>query len=258
MKEREIYMKLFDISINTYYKWKKEQRPIITLMEKYFSKNDLEEYVMSGHISRLDFYKQLEIELTKQDYILVDFLKEFSYKQRLLILNIFQLQYEYDGMLKLFFNIEETTLKEDYEIDAQDIEEILEIIENSNLNELKKIIDYGERNDFQNFLHLQHILNWNKSTEDIQFLLDIFIEYNIVNHSNSDFKFKTYKEMYVTIDKMKAKYSNISNSSIRNDENKLDYIREEIQNLKDEFKSSGRKERLNTILTKKDKKLSFI
>lgn len=35
MKEREIFMNLFDISINTYYNWKKENRPIIKLLEKY-------------------------------------------------------------------------------------------------------------------------------------------------------------------------------------------------------------------------------
>ena len=44
MTEREIYMNLFDVSINTYYNWKKENRPIINLLDKYFSKEDLEEF----------------------------------------------------------------------------------------------------------------------------------------------------------------------------------------------------------------------
>lgn len=38
-------------SQNTYYSWKREKRPIISLVEKYFSENDLKEFLETGEIS---------------------------------------------------------------------------------------------------------------------------------------------------------------------------------------------------------------
>lgn len=52
--ERDIYMELFNISINTYYLWKKQGRPIISLLEKYFTKEDLEEFLESGKVRKFD------------------------------------------------------------------------------------------------------------------------------------------------------------------------------------------------------------
>ena len=54
LTEREIFMKLFDFSINTYYLWRKQGRLIFNLLEKYFSKEDLEEFVKTGKIQRLE------------------------------------------------------------------------------------------------------------------------------------------------------------------------------------------------------------
>ncbi len=45
---------ILDISDKTYYNWKKEQRPIILLLEKYFSKEDLEEFLSTGIIEKLE------------------------------------------------------------------------------------------------------------------------------------------------------------------------------------------------------------
>lgn len=52
--ERDIYMELFNISINTYYLWKKQGRPIIFLLEKYFTKEDLEEFLETGKVEKLE------------------------------------------------------------------------------------------------------------------------------------------------------------------------------------------------------------
>jgi hypothetical protein len=46
-------MELFNISINTYYLWKKQERPIISLLEKYFEKEDLEEFLKTGQIQKM-------------------------------------------------------------------------------------------------------------------------------------------------------------------------------------------------------------
>lgn len=64
--------KLFDFNSSTYYRWKKEHRPIITLLEKYFTKEDLEEFLESGKIKKLektDFLKQHVIEKNRIKYL---------------------------------------------------------------------------------------------------------------------------------------------------------------------------------------------
>lgn len=48
------YCQLLKVSRNTYFVHKREQRPIVLFLEKYFSKEDLEEYLTTGKVSRLD------------------------------------------------------------------------------------------------------------------------------------------------------------------------------------------------------------
>lgn len=60
----EILMsKLFGYSSQTYFNWKKEsdKRPIINLLEKYFTKEELEEFLDSSRIARLEIYPNLDI-----------------------------------------------------------------------------------------------------------------------------------------------------------------------------------------------------
>lgn len=66
------YSKLFQNTIRTISNWKVEKRPIITLLEKYFTKEDLEEFLETGKISRLenDVGYSHDIDLTKS--IMID------------------------------------------------------------------------------------------------------------------------------------------------------------------------------------------
>ena len=54
MKLEEIYMELFEFSRPTYYKWKRENIKVIKLLEKYFSKEDLEEFLKTETIRKLE------------------------------------------------------------------------------------------------------------------------------------------------------------------------------------------------------------
>lgn len=110
--EREIFMELFNISVNTYYLWKKEGRPIISLLEKYFSKENLEEFLQTGNIQKLD-------SLVKLDSFFNSFSLEIQQKMSLK-LNITGDNYsfyELDEYVGLFFynnqnlKIEELQLK---------------------------------------------------------------------------------------------------------------------------------------------------
>lgn len=71
MKLEEIMIKLFDFSRPTYFKRKREQLPILVFLEKYFSKEELEEYVTKGKIKKLELIKnlsteELELKLTNE------------------------------------------------------------------------------------------------------------------------------------------------------------------------------------------------
>lgn len=55
MTYEQLMVELFQFSSPTYYKWKKhENRPIFDLLDKYFSKEDLEEYVKTGKVSKYE------------------------------------------------------------------------------------------------------------------------------------------------------------------------------------------------------------
>lgn len=63
MTYEQIMVELFEFSAPTYYKWKKhEKRKVFDLLEKYFTKEDLEEFLAVGKIQRYD-----EVENSKVD-----------------------------------------------------------------------------------------------------------------------------------------------------------------------------------------------
>jgi len=50
-------VQLFKFTRNTYYVWKKQKRPIINLLDTYFSEAELEEFLKSGKIQKLELMK---------------------------------------------------------------------------------------------------------------------------------------------------------------------------------------------------------
>ena len=55
MTKAEIYSKIFDISEKSYYRWKaKDHKTLVLLIEKYFSDKELEEFLNTGRIERLE------------------------------------------------------------------------------------------------------------------------------------------------------------------------------------------------------------
>ena len=51
---KEVASKILGCTLASYYNWDKQERPIITLLEKYFSKEDLEEFLETGTIERME------------------------------------------------------------------------------------------------------------------------------------------------------------------------------------------------------------
>jgi hypothetical protein len=68
MKKEEIFKQLFLFSAPTFYNWQREKRPIIQFLEKYFTKEDLEEFLQTGKIQKLEEienileYKEMVVE----------------------------------------------------------------------------------------------------------------------------------------------------------------------------------------------------
>lgn len=55
MTKAEIYSKILDISEKSYYRWKsKDHKTLITLIEKYFLDEELEEFLNTGRIQRFE------------------------------------------------------------------------------------------------------------------------------------------------------------------------------------------------------------
>ncbi len=55
MTYEQVMVELFEFSSPTLYKWKKhEKRKVFTLLDKYFSKDELEEFLTTGKVSKYE------------------------------------------------------------------------------------------------------------------------------------------------------------------------------------------------------------
>lgn len=53
---------LFGFAAPTYYRWKKEKRPIVDLLEKYFSTEEIQEFLETEKIRKLELIKGFTVE----------------------------------------------------------------------------------------------------------------------------------------------------------------------------------------------------
>lgn len=73
MTQSEIMANLLEISENSYYRWKKKDHiKLITLIEKYFTTKDLEEFIESNKVNKfenINYIQEYFIETNKDRYI---------------------------------------------------------------------------------------------------------------------------------------------------------------------------------------------
>lgn len=62
MTHKEVMAKLFDFNATTYYAWKKQDRPIINLIDIYFTKEDLEEFLKYGQITKFELLNMIDYQ----------------------------------------------------------------------------------------------------------------------------------------------------------------------------------------------------
>ncbi|MDQ1339046.1 MAG: hypothetical protein QG567_195 [Campylobacterota bacterium] len=83
MDFKTLMSKLFGFAAPTYYTWKRQERPIIHLIAKYFSREDLEEFLTTGGIKRLDDLKFQEEYSGNSDFELFKKFLQFSHVEKL-------------------------------------------------------------------------------------------------------------------------------------------------------------------------------
>lgn len=59
-------------SENTYYDWKKQNRPIILFLEKYFEEKDLKEFLETGKISKLETKEIENQKIYSHENVMID------------------------------------------------------------------------------------------------------------------------------------------------------------------------------------------
>lgn len=70
MKDDEIYTQLFQFSRPTFFKWKREKVPVMQLISKYFQKEDLEEFLQKGFISKFEKFEDYHLDPVFEDYVI--------------------------------------------------------------------------------------------------------------------------------------------------------------------------------------------
>ena len=203
-------LKLMCYSRNTYYVWKREKRPIIELIDKYFQDNEITEFLETGKISRLEDNKDQELlnnEASKiyNHFISVLYLKDKSLLKLFLVvinnanetsanlnLNFIDLVFESKGSKKDKINL---------------LKEFNKTVQNNNILFFYSI-KFMIQNKFENILYafgdnkiakdLSFIVNY------IQFFLEIFYKKDYIKWQEfeknesihlRDYEFNLYDEI---------------------------------------------------------------
>jgi hypothetical protein len=68
---------LMSFSSNSYYVWKKEERPIISFLHKYLSEDDIQEFLETGSVSKFDNIEYFKFDFHKNYFhFLIDLERE--------------------------------------------------------------------------------------------------------------------------------------------------------------------------------------
>ena len=74
---KDLIAKVLGVTVKSVYNYEKENRPIISLLEKYCTDDDIQEFLKSGKISKFEKKKE-----NYQDYMLIDYVK-YNLKEKL-------------------------------------------------------------------------------------------------------------------------------------------------------------------------------
>lgn len=167
MNRKEIIESLYGFSEGTYYNWKKEQRLILQLIDKYFSEDEVVEFIKTGKIKKFDMFRNLskeeveDMSASKDLLPLLDDFAHYSLNKKLIdffkIFNISDItKYPLKKMLASIIN----DVKIDGSFNRQNAKELLII---SLKTYLKKVdgFDMLENNFDERYLtYLENLINF--------------------------------------------------------------------------------------------------
>ncbi|WP_321313647.1 hypothetical protein [Halarcobacter sp.] len=130
MAYHKVVSKLMDFSINSYYIWKKEDRPIISLLHKYLTEKDIEEFLETGSISKFDNI-QYSKEDIYQEYLM--FIANFTNQELLIFLKLIKKNQENLSSFSQNFIKEVIKFKCEEDIKVKLIEEYSKVIDKNKL-----------------------------------------------------------------------------------------------------------------------------
>lgn len=62
MNNTQLIAKLLSFTESTIFKWKKENRPILNLLQNYFTNEEIKEFLETGKVLKQEVVKNLSIE----------------------------------------------------------------------------------------------------------------------------------------------------------------------------------------------------
>lgn len=192
-----IASKILDCTLASYYNWDNQNRPIIRLLEKYFSKNDLEEFLEKEKIQKFDLFNKYIEERNKKidlfiDFILRDDFNDISYEQKEKFLNII-----------INYNLNESFFKNSLKT-IKNIDELFEImIENNIILILEEIIEILIETEFK-ILVERAWYHYDSNKRDSA--INLYIEFNIEKYIKNKHPQDKDNMLHTLIEKYNEKY----------------------------------------------------
>lgn len=158
MNRKEIIESLYGFSEGTYYNWKKEQRLILQLIDKYFSEDEVVEFIKTGKIKKFDMFKNLskeeveDMSASKDSLPLLEDFAHYSLNEKLIdFFKIFNISDITKYPLKKILTSTINDVKIDGSFNRQNAKELLIISLKSYSTSLKK----GEHSN-----HPENLINF--------------------------------------------------------------------------------------------------
>lgn len=200
MTFKETMANLFSASEGAYYKWKRENRPIIQLIDKYLSKEDIEEFLETGKIEKLEQinnFKSLEAESIR---LYVDFTQNLSNEeQELFLLICYQTQKDFKDINQYYIDlILDANLKKDVKVS---ILKKLQNISNHTLffYGIKQLIQNHFKQYYSHSIYSDKIEDSEKKDiklkiKHLQIYIKIFLQKDFVEYDDFQEKVKRIEE----------------------------------------------------------------
>lgn len=223
MKYDELISNFFGFSIPTYYNWKREKRPIIKLIDKYFSEDELMEFLENERIAKLEILNIVESQIERDSFEVLQIFKQINQLADnslalYFISNIFlEPSFRINDFIRLY------ALWEKY-ITYEEFEQIIKLLEDYellykysdaikyiSLKKLKVLIKYGARSliiskdiELFNISIKLYIFNYivsndlilnNQKINDTNFFIEMDKLYNKLKISNYNDHSKDYEKL---------------------------------------------------------------